>query len=95
MPRLTAHFTGRVQGVGFRYTTVSVARSYAVAGFVQNLPDGRVQLVAEGDQKELRAFLQAVQQAMGRNITDTHSDITEAIGEFGNPTDPKAFTVRY
>lgn len=95
MNRLTAHFTGRVQGVGFRYTTVNVARSYAVAGFVQNLPDGRVQLIAEGDQKELRAFLQAVQQAMGRNIADTQSDITEAIGEFGNPTDPKSFTVRY
>lgn len=95
MPRLTAHFTGRVQGVGFRYTTVNVARSYAIAGFVQNLPDGRVQLIAEGDQKELNAFLQAVQQAMGRNITDTKSDITQAINEFGNPTDPKAFTVRY
>jgi acylphosphatase len=95
MPRLTAHFTGRVQGVGFRFTTVNVARSYAVAGYVQNLPDGRVQLIAEGTAKELRAFLQAVQQSLGRNITDTQSDITEAINEFSNPTDPNAFTVRY
>ena len=95
MHRLTAHFTGRVQGVGFRYTTVNVARSYAVAGVVQNLPDGRVQLIAEGEKKELNAFLQAVQQAMGRNITDTKSDITDAINEFGEPADPRSFKVRY
>ena len=95
MPRLTAHFTGRVQGVGFRYTTTHVARGFAVAGYVMNLPDGRVELVAEGDQKELRAFLAAVQDAMGRNITNTKSDLTQANGEFGEPTDPGAFTIRY
>ncbi len=95
MHRLTAHFTGRVQGVGFRYTTKNIARNYAVAGYVMNLPDGRVQLVAEGDKKELNALLVAVKQAMGRNITDTKSDITEANGEFGDPNDPKSFNVRY
>ena len=95
MHRLSAHFTGRVQGVGFRYTTTHVARSFAVAGYVMNLPDGRVELVAEGEQKELRAFLAAVQDAMGRNITDTRSDLTEANGEFGEPSTPNAFTVRY
>ena len=42
------YFSGHVQGVGFRYTTRSVASRFAVTGYVRNLPDGRVELVAEG-----------------------------------------------
>jgi len=41
-------FSGRVQGVGFRYTAVQFARGLALAGTVRNLPDGRVELVLEG-----------------------------------------------
>jgi len=95
MPRLTAHFTGRVQGVGFRYTTANLARRYAVAGYVKNLPDGRVELIAEGEKKELNAFLTDIRETMGRNITDTKSDYLEASGEFGGPTSPESFTIRY
>ena len=95
MQRLTAHFTGRVQGVGFRYTAVSLARRFAVAGYVMNLPDGRVELVAEGDQKELNAFLDAVHDAMGRNITDTRTDRGGANGEFGAASDPESFRIRH
>lgn len=95
MQRLTAHFTGRVQGVGFRYTTVNVARRFAVAGYVTNLPDGRVELVAEGDAKELKAFLAAVQDAMGRNITDTRSDTGAATGALGDASAPGSFTIRH
>jgi len=82
MTRLTAYFSGRVQGVGFRYTTTRVAERFAVSGYVQNLDDGRVKLVAEGDRKELDAFLADVQAAMGRNIRSTDSDRGEATGEF-------------
>ena len=46
--RREVYFSGRVQGVGFRYTVRMVASRFAVTGFVKNLPDGRVQLVAEG-----------------------------------------------
>jgi len=95
MHRLTAYFTGRVQGVGFRYTTSNIARRYAVAGFVKNLPDGRVELVAEGVKQDLQMFLDDIQASMSSNIHDTKSDMTPAIGEFGKPTDPKAFTVRH
>jgi acylphosphatase len=58
------HFRGHVQGVGFRYTTREIAEGFDVVGYVQNLPDGRVLLVAEGEADELDAFLAAVQEQM-------------------------------
>lgn len=62
--RLTAVFEGRVQGVGFRWQTLRVARGFEVAGTVQNLPDGTVRLVAEGVPAEVRAFAGAVRDEM-------------------------------
>ena len=53
-------YAGRVQGVGFRATTAQLARRYPVAGWVRNLPDGRVQLFAEGAPDAVEAFLRAV-----------------------------------
>ncbi|ADE55661.1 acylphosphatase [Coraliomargarita akajimensis] len=53
-------FEGHVQGVGFRYQTLAVAKGFEVTGSVRNLPDGRVHLVAEGDEAEVRAFQEAV-----------------------------------
>lgn len=58
--RLTAHFNGRVQGVGFRFTTVEVARDFEITGYVQNLIDGSVKVVGEGDEEELSRFLDAL-----------------------------------
>jgi acylphosphatase len=60
----TAYFTGRVQGVGFRYAALQVAREFEVSGFVGNLPDGRVVLEAEGAADEVGAYLAAVQERM-------------------------------
>jgi len=56
----TVFFSGRVQGVGFRYATLQVAKEFEVAGFVANLTDGRVQLEAEGRKEEVNAFVDAV-----------------------------------
>ncbi|HEY3754959.1 MAG TPA: acylphosphatase [Opitutaceae bacterium] len=58
------HFQGRVQGVGFRYAVNEVAREYEVAGYVQNLLDGRVRVEAEGDQAELDRFVSAIEDRM-------------------------------
>ena len=64
------YYSGRVQGVGFRFTSQHLARGFDVAGFVRNLPDGRVELVAEGDPAEIDGFLEAVQDTMGPYIRD-------------------------
>jgi acylphosphatase len=61
--RLTVFYTGRVQGVGFRYTAKTVATGYEVAGIIRNLPDGRVELVAEGIRAELENFRAALRDA--------------------------------
>jgi acylphosphatase len=63
-------YRGSVQGVGFRYTTRQEAASFAVAGYVRNLPDGRVELVAEGEPEEVERFLDAVGERMSACIEE-------------------------
>ena len=53
-------FEGHVQGVGFRYQTLNIAKGFEVTGTVRNLSDGRVHLYAEGDEAEVRMFQSAV-----------------------------------
>lgn len=67
----TVHFSGHVQGVGFRYQVLQVARGFEVTGFVQNLPDGRVLLKTEGVETEVREFLAAVRERMEGHIRQT------------------------
>jgi acylphosphatase len=62
------YFWGKVQGVGFRYTTVELARHYAVTGYVKNTLDGQVELVAEGAKEEVDRFLTAVAGKMAGYI---------------------------
>lgn len=57
-------FTGCVQGVGFRYTTLQVAREFEVTGAVANLADGRVELEAEGNPQVVAAFISAVEERL-------------------------------
>jgi acylphosphatase len=55
--RLHALVSGRVQGVGYRWRTVEEATRLALTGWVRNLPDGRVEILAEGRQSELESLL--------------------------------------
>jgi len=80
--RRTVYFSGDVQGVGFRYTTRFVASRFDVSGFVRNLHDGRVELVAEGSPGELDRLQHAVCEAMGRHITALDASDAPATGEF-------------
>lgn len=72
-------YSGRVQGVGFRMTARRVARGYQVSGFVRNLRDGTVELVAAGAPGEVDRFLEAVADAMSGCITTV--DETALTGE--------------
>ena len=64
-------YSGRVQGVGFRYTTRRIAQGFDVAGYVRNLPDGSVELVVEGEAGEVERFLAAVASRMADYIQDS------------------------
>lgn len=61
--RMIIYYSGRVQGVGFRYSVKTTATGFDVTGTVRNLPDGRVELIAEGARGELEAFRQAVRDS--------------------------------
>lgn len=67
-----AIFVGRVQGVGFRYTTERLANDLGITGTVKNLPDGSVEMIAQGDQKMLQKLIDMlVNEAFPKKITDT------------------------
>jgi acylphosphatase len=61
--RMNVFFSGRVQGVGFRYTAKTVAAGFEITGTVKNLPDGRVEIIAEGVRAELDAYRAALHDA--------------------------------
>jgi acylphosphatase len=82
MTRQVCHFSGQVQGVGFRYTTARLAQGYAVSGFVRNLPDGRVELVVEGPAGEIAGLLSAIGDQMAGCVTAVERQTSPATGEF-------------
>ncbi len=76
-------YSGHVQGVGFRYAVKQVAAGFEVVGTVRNLPDGRVELVAEGMREELDAFRKAIPEAgLERFIRNEDVSWGEAAGAF-------------
>ena len=79
--RMHIFYAGHVQGVGFRYTVKTVAAGFEVSGTVRNLPDGRVELVAEGDRAELQAFQAAIRDAgLAGLIRDEQVEWSDAQG---------------
>lgn len=82
MGRLTCHFSGHVQGVGFRYTVRNIALQYDVAGYVRNLPDGRVEMVVEGPERDCGGLLESVKERMSRFIRNISMEMAPATGEF-------------
>jgi acylphosphatase len=69
--RVTVFYSGRVQGVGFRFSVRDLATGFDVTGTVRNLDDGRVELIAEGTREEIEAFRDAIRQSgLGPMIRD-------------------------
>lgn len=87
--RRTVWYSGRVQGVGFRFTACTIARRFAVAGYVKNLPDGRVEAAIEGAPEEVERFLSAIREEMTGHIRDERQEDSAARG------DCSEFSVRY
>lgn len=94
MIRRVVIYTGRVQGVGFRYTTANLARRFDVAGYVRNLDDGRVRLDVQGEGDQVDGLIGAVGQAMARNITARDETEHPPDPALGDPNDPEAFGIR-
>lgn len=85
--RLT--ITGRVQGVGFRYFTQNAAAREGLTGWVQNLPDGRVEAFIEGDDEAVTRVERAIRSGpRGARIEEIHVQDEEATGTI------KGFTIR-
>jgi acylphosphatase len=81
--RVQIFYSGSVQGVGFRYTVKSVASGFEVTGMVRNLPDGRVELIAEGVKDELEAFRQGIREAgLEHFIRKEEANWSESTSEF-------------
>lgn len=81
--RLQIYYSGQVQGVGFRYTVKMLARGYEVTGVVRNLPDGRVELVAEGSRDELNAFRDGIRESeLGHFIRQEQVQWSDAKNDF-------------
>lgn len=76
-------YSGNVQGVGFRYTARTVANGFEVVGTIRNLPNGQVDLIAEGDTEELNEFRQAIRDSgLGHFIRDEAVQWSPATGGF-------------
>ena len=81
--RMQVFYSGRVQGVGFRYTAKTTAMGFEVTGTVRNLADGRVELLVEGERDELEAFRQAIRDSgLGGFIRDEAVIWHPAVGGF-------------
>jgi acylphosphatase len=81
---------GRVQGVSFRYYTKVTAMKFGIGGWVRNLPDGTVEVTAEGKQSNLNDLLAFLQHGpAGAKVTDIAVEWRPASGKFND------FSIRY
>ena len=87
--RMSVYYDGRVQGVGFRFTAEYIAQQLKVTGWVKNLPDGRVEVLAEGPEDSLVEFLDRIRKRMAHYIFNETVEWQEYKGEF------KDFGIRF
>ncbi|MDD5326853.1 MAG: acylphosphatase [Phycisphaerae bacterium] len=73
MSQIAKHiiFTGRVQGVGFRFTAFNIANRCQLTGFVRNLPDGAVEMFAQGDDESVGDCIRDIKEQFGRFVRET------------------------
>jgi len=89
MKRTHILYSGRVQGVGFRFTAERVAVELGLAGWVKNLVDGRVELLCEGEEEKLKKLINKIKEYFADYIQDVEVNWQETTGEF------KDFRIRF
>ncbi len=87
--QLHVFYSGHVQGIGFRYTVTEIARKMKICGWVKNLDDRRVEIVAQAQEELLEGFLEQIQQSFSRHIRNVDTEWLPAAGEF------RDFSVRF
>jgi acylphosphatase len=80
--KVHVYFSGRVQGVGFRFTAIRLAEELGILGWVSNLADGRVEMLAEGTQERVEYFIAKINSTFSRYIKNTEVIWEPATGEF-------------
>ena len=90
MSSLQVFYEGNVQGVGFRWSVRHIAKGFEVTGWARNLPDGRVELQINGEEGEVREFLDALAQS------ELHALILKQIqNKLEKPVTARGFEIRY
>jgi len=87
--QIRAYFSGRVQGVGFRFTVREMSDNFGIIGWVKNLKDGRVEIVAEAEEGLLHQLLIKINEYFSNYITGSEVTWHKAIQEFDG------FTIRF
>jgi acylphosphatase len=87
--RLHVYYSGSVQGVGFRFTAERLAGSLGLAGWVKNLPDGRVEVLCEGREEDLKGFMEKLKKVFREYIDSAEAEWSDPVNEF------KDFEVRF
>ncbi|EIJ82141.1 acylphosphatase [Bacillus methanolicus PB1] len=82
--------SGKVQGVGFRYFTQMKANTYGITGWVRNLPNGNVEIIAEGNKEDLVLFLNSIKD--GNPFSRVSRIETAETNEISGFT---SFTIKY
>jgi len=89
MKAVQIFYEGRVQGVGFRYSVRQIAKGFNVIGWVRNLIDGRVEMQASGESKEVDGFLEGIRQSELGSLIRKESQNT-----LTTPPDSHGFEIR-
>jgi acylphosphatase len=89
MKKIHIFYSGNVQGIGFRYIAKQLADKYRIVGWIKNTADDKVELVALGEEKILKDFLNKINQNFSGYIKDVNLQWQESAGEF------KDFSVKF